>query len=52
MLSLDQDYLKETLLHLLKTPSTAGLTRANLSFVEKELQAMGLTTRWTRRARA
>ena len=49
MLTIDTAYLKATLLQLLKTPSTAGLTRTNLSFVEQELQAMGLHTRWTRR---
>jgi peptidase M42 family hydrolase len=49
MLAIDHHYLKETLLQLLKTPSTAGLTRTNLTFVEHELQAMGFTTRWTRR---
>lgn len=49
MLAIDTQYLTETLLQLLKTPSTAGLTRANLSFVEQELQAMGLKTQWTRR---
>lgn len=49
MLAIDHSYLKQTLLHLLKTPSTAGLTRTNLSFVEKELQEMGFATRWTRR---
>lgn len=49
MLAIDKAYLKDTLVRLLKTPSTAGLTRENLRFVEQELQSMGFTTRWTRR---
>ncbi len=46
---LDANYLQNTLLHLLKTPSPAGLTRPSLEFVAKELESMGYTTAWTRR---
>ncbi|WP_421784437.1 osmoprotectant NAGGN system M42 family peptidase [Hyphobacterium sp.] len=48
-LEIDQDYLKNTLAHLLSIPSPSGYTDAAARWVTEELERLGVETELTRR---
>ncbi len=48
MYTIDRERLQNNLLHLLNTPSPAGLTDANLNWIAQQLQALGYQTERTR----